>query len=148
MTRRWLDAGSATVELVLLIPVLILMLWFLVYCGRMTDSRLRIEDAAHQAARAASSERTASAATAQARTTAFEALSDAGVTCQSLTVETSGSMQPGGTVKATITCHVDLSDLGLLQVPGTADLSADFSSPIDTYRGNAIVSTSGGGATP
>lgn len=132
---RRLDIGSATVELVLIIPALILMLWFLVFCGRLTDSRLRIEVAAHQAARAASSERTASNAATQARNTAAEALSDAGVSCQSLQVDTTGSVQAGGTITATVTCLVDLKDLALLQVPGTAAISEAFSSPIDLYRG-------------
>lgn len=132
------DVGSATVELVLLIPVLILMLWFLVFCGRMADSRLRIEDAAHQAARAASMQRTPAEAAAHARATAAQALGDAGVTCRSLTVDTSGSVQPGGTITATVACRVDLQDLALLQVPGTAVLDARFSAPIDTYRGRAL----------
>ncbi|WP_405657762.1 TadE family protein [Streptomyces sp. NBC_00079] len=146
--RRSADAGSATVELIVLIPVLILMLWFLLFCGRMADSRLRIEDAAHQAARAASSQRTAPAAEAQARTTAAEALEDAGITCRSLEVGTQGTVQPGGTVRAVITCRVDLSDLALLQVPGTATLSADFSSPVDVYRGTTNTSILQGGDVP
>ncbi|MEU5437694.1 TadE/TadG family type IV pilus assembly protein [Streptomyces sp. NPDC020719] len=126
-----------TVELVLLIPVLILMLWFLIFCGRMADSRLRIEDAAHQAARAASMQRTDAEAAAHARATAVEALNDAGITCRSLAVDTSGSVRPGGTVTATVACRVDLHDLGLLRMPGTAMLDARFTAPVDTHRGTA-----------
>ncbi|WP_425842015.1 TadE family protein [Streptomyces fractus] len=129
------DTGSATIELVLTIPVLLLALWFLVFCGRMADTRLRIDDAAHQAARAASSERTAAAAEAHARTTAAEALKGAGVTCRDLSVHTQGSMRSGGTARASVTCHIDLSDLALLRVPGDAALTSEFTSPVDVYRG-------------
>lgn len=132
---RWRsDVGSATVELVLGVSVLMLMFWFLVYCGRESDTRLRVEDAAHQAARAASLDRTASGAVADARTTAAAALSDAGVTCQSFAVTTSGSLAPGTTVAVTVTCTVGLQDLALLHVPGSTTLSARFAAPVDVYR--------------
>ncbi|MCI3928828.1 TadE/TadG family type IV pilus assembly protein [Streptomyces sp. AN091965] len=146
MKSRRADVGSATVELVLVIPMLVLLLWFLVFCGRMTDSRLRIEDVAHQAARAASLQRTASAAASHARTTAAAGLSQAGVTCQALTVETSGSVQPGDTITTTVACRVELHDLALLQVPGTQMLRASFAVPVDTYR-SVGAAVARGGAT-
>ncbi|WP_030669925.1 TadE/TadG family type IV pilus assembly protein [Streptomyces sp. NRRL B-1347] len=145
MRRPRYDGGSATVELVLTIPVLVLMLWFLVFCGRMTDSRLRIEDTAHQAARAASLERTASAATSRARTTAASSLSEAGIICRSLAVTTSGSVQPGASLTAKVTCRVDVHDLALLHVRGTQTLQADFTAPVDTYRGIAGTTAARGG---
>lgn len=131
---REASTGSATVELVLGVPILILMFWFLVYAGRASDARLRIEDAAHQAARAATLDRTASAAAADARATATEALSNAGVTCRSVSVITRGSLAPGSHVTVTVTCTVGLEDLALLQLPGATTLSAHFSAPVDTYR--------------
>ncbi|UIX34301.1 TadE family protein [Streptomyces sp. GQFP] len=155
--RRWQHAdgrgarvqhdarGSVTVELVLTIPVLLLMLWFLVYCGRLSDTRLQIEDAAHQAARAATLDRTRSAAAADARSTAASALSDAGVTCQSLSVTTRGTLQAGSTATVTVSCTVGLHDLALLQVPGTTTLTAEFASPVDVYR--STTTTAGGGTS-
>src|SRR5207302_1678275 len=109
----------------LLTPVLILLLLFVVFCGRVADTRMRINDAAHQAARAASLARSTSAAQADGRSTAALALSGAGVTCRSLsvTVDTAG-LRPGSTVTATVTCTVGLSDLALLGVPGTTTESA------------------------
>ncbi|MEU5001550.1 TadE/TadG family type IV pilus assembly protein [Streptomyces sp. NPDC021622] len=124
-----------TVELVLLIPVLIMMLWFLLFCGRSADARLRIEDAAHQAARAASAERSSASAVAAARATAVAALSDVGITCRSLEVDTASTMRPGGTITASVACRVDLQDLALLQVPGATTLKAEFTAPIDEHRG-------------
>ncbi|MFF7982852.1 TadE family protein [Streptomyces sp. NPDC007901] len=130
--------GSVTLELVLTIPILILMLWFLVYCGRLSDTRLSIEDAAHQAARAATLDRSGHAAAADARSTATSALSEAGVTCQSLSVATSGTLHAGSTVTVSVSCTVGLHDLALLQVPGTTTLTAESTSPVDVYRSRAL----------
>jgi Flp pilus assembly protein TadG len=134
------------VELVLGVPVLMLLLWFLVYCGRMSDARLRVEDAAHQAARAATLARTTSAARADARTTAAASLTDAGVTCRSFAVTATGTLAPGSTVTATVTCTVDLHDLALLDVPGTTKLTAHFTAQVDVYRSTTVTSPTG--ATP
>ncbi|MFD8716901.1 TadE family protein [Streptomyces sp. NPDC059629] len=135
LVRLRYDArGSATLELVLTIPILILMLWFLVYCGRLSDTRLTIEDAAHQAARAATLDRNGQAAAVDARSTAASALSQAGVTCQSLSVATSGTLHAGSTVTVSVSCTVGLHDLALLHVPGTTTLTAESVSPVDVYR--------------
>ena len=131
--------GSVTVELVTITPVLILMFWFLVYCGRLSDTRLQIEDAAHQAARAATLDRSRPVAAADARAAAVSALSDAGITCQDLSVATYGTLQAGSTVRVDLSCTVGLNDLALLQVPGTTTLTAEFASPVDVYRSNTTI---------
>ncbi|MFG1667638.1 TadE family protein [Streptomyces sp. Y7] len=146
--RYRVDGGSGTVELVVSIPVLLLMLWFLVFCGRMADSRLRIEDVAHQAARAASSARTSSGAEVRARTTAAAGLRDEGITCRSFEIVLKGDVQPGGITTITLTCRVDLDDLALLQVPGSAALNATFSAPVDVYRGTTNATPFGGAGSP
>ncbi|GAB3365866.1 pilus assembly protein [Amycolatopsis echigonensis] len=132
------ERGSAAAELVLLTPGLIMMLLFIVFCGRMADATLRLEDAAHQAARAASLARNVTNARNDAHATASAALANAGITCRSLavTVNTAG-FQPGATVSVEVTCTAGLSDLALLGMPGSIQLSASFSSPVDTYRGVA-----------
>ncbi|MEV7393939.1 TadE/TadG family type IV pilus assembly protein [Streptomyces sp. NPDC091215] len=148
-TARWFvrlryDArGSVTLELVLMIPILILMLWFLVYCGRLSDTRLQIEDAAHQAARAASLDRNAHTAAIDARSTAASALREAGLTCQSLSVATNGTLRAGSTVTVSISCTVGLHDLALLQVPGATTLNADSASPVDVFRSTADITAAG-----
>ncbi|MFE2181069.1 TadE/TadG family type IV pilus assembly protein [Streptomyces sp. NPDC059455] len=136
------DRGSATAELVLLIPVLLLAVWFLVYCSRLPDARLRLEDVAHQATRAASQARSPATATRQARSTAAAALDQAGITCQPLAVNTRGNLLPGSTVTVTVACTVDLHDLALLQLPGTTVLQARFTAPVDVYRGRTARGTS------
>ncbi|WP_434450165.1 TadE/TadG family type IV pilus assembly protein [Lentzea sp. E54] len=144
--RAWWreDRGSASAEVVLLTPVLVLLLVFVaVVVHRGVDARLRLNDTAHQAARAASIERTGVRAAAQARSTAAVALTAAGITCQSMAVDTdTGGLRPGGTVSVTVTCGVDFGDAVLLGVPGGKRLSATAIEPVDTYRS---VTVSGGG---
>ncbi|MFI7676425.1 TadE/TadG family type IV pilus assembly protein [Actinophytocola sp. NPDC049390] len=131
-------------EVTLVTPFLIMLLVFVaVVIHRGVDARLRVNDAAHQAARAASIERTSPRAVAAAQSTAASALASAGVTCQSLAVDTAtGGMTPGGTVTVTISCTVDFGDALILGVPGQKRLSATASEPIDTWR-SVTVNTTG-----
>ena len=126
-------------EITLLTPLLVLMLLFVVFLGRVTEAQAVISDAAHQAARAASIAPTPSTATAQAQQAAATALSGRGLACQRFTVTMDlGGFTPGGTVRATVTCTTGLSDLALLDVPGSRTLSATFTSVIDTYRSESL----------
>jgi Flp pilus assembly protein TadG len=136
------DRGSAAAELTLLTPVLILLLLFVVFCGRLADTKLRVNDVAHEAARAATLARSPSQATADAQATASAALRSAGIACQSLSVsaDTQG-LKPGSTVTVTVSCSVGLGDLTALGVPGSRTFESTFSSPVDVWRG-----TSGGTA--
>jgi Flp pilus assembly protein TadG len=130
------DRGSVTAEVALVTPLLIMLLVFVaVVIHRGVDARLRLDDAAHQAARAASIERTGPAAVTAARTTAETALASAGVVCASLGVDTAtGGLVPGGAVTVTLSCSVDFGDAFILGVPGQKRLSATATEPIDSYR--------------
>ena len=140
--------GAVAAEVTIATPFLIMLLVFVaVVIHRGVDARLRMEDAAHQAARAASIERTPAAATTSAQSTASSALSSAGVSCASLTVDTTtGGMRPGGTVSVTVSCSVDFGDALILGVPGQKHLSATAVEPFDTWRSVATVNASGGGS--
>ncbi|MCM3883135.1 TadE/TadG family type IV pilus assembly protein [Frankia sp. R82] len=135
------DRGSATTELVLIMPVLVLMLLFLVLCYRISDAKLQLADAAHQAARAASIAPSPAEAITDARATAQSALTGTGVTCQQLTVATDpAGLAPGALVRVTLTCTANLDDLALLGTPGAATLHATSTSPVDEFgdlRGQA-----------
>lgn len=140
------DRGSVAAEVTLAAPFLIMLLVFVaVVVHRGVDARLRVEDAAHQSARAASIQRSLASAAEAARTTAFAALSSAGVVCAPLTVDTTGGMQPGGVVSVTVTCGVDFSDASILTVAGHKRLSATAVEPIDSWRA-VTVNASGGGS--
>ena len=138
--RRERDRGSIAAETAIAIPVLVAVLVFAaVLIGRGVDARLRIDDAASQAARAASIARTPSAATAAATQTVEQALAGGGAECPNpaTTVDTS-QFRPGGVVEVTVRCHLDLSQAALLGVPVSKTISATASSPIDTFRASAL----------
>jgi Flp pilus assembly protein TadG len=147
--RTWwrADRGSVAAEVTLVAPFLVMLLVFVaVVIHRGVDARLRLDDAAHQAARAASIERTPATATAAAQSTATTALSSAGVTCVSLSVDTAtGGMRPGGTVSVTLSCVVDFGDALLLGVPSQKRLSATAVEPTDTWR--SVSSNASGGSS-
>lgn len=128
--------GGAAVELALVTPLLLLFLLMVVGFGRLADARLEVNDAASQAARAASIARDPGTASAEARRTAMASLAGHHLTCQpvAVTVDTS-AFRPGGQVTASITCTVSLADLAPLPLPGQETLQGSATSPIDVYRG-------------
>lgn len=129
------ERGSATVEVVLVTPLLLLVLMTVVALGRLADARLVVADTAHQAARAASLARTEADARTGARRTARAALHHAAAGCSNPTVALiTGRLQPGGTVTAKVTCTVALRDLARIGMPGRVTLSGTASSPVDVHR--------------
>jgi len=128
------ERGSATVELVLLAPVVFALLAFIVGLGRSADARGRLTGAARDAARAASLTNTPDAAAAAAHDTALSDLDGAGLECTSPQVSTDTSrFQPGGQVQVTIRCTLDLSSLVISGLPGTSTLTARATVPLDSY---------------
>lgn len=139
--RTWWsgDRGSATIELTLITPVLVMVLVLIaVVAHRAVDARLRVDAAAHHAARAASLERTAADATRAATDTATAALGPADTSCASLDVitDTSG-FRAGGAVTVSVTCSVDLTPASPLTVSARLDVTARASEPLDLYRTTA-----------
>lgn len=136
MRRANADRGGATVELVLLTPLLILLALAVLAVGRVTTARLDVDGAAAQAARAASTARHANAATDIAAQMATTSLADDGISCASMTTDVDTSaFAPGGWVAVTITCDVDLTDVTGLAIPGSHTISARSVAVIDTHRG-------------
>jgi Flp pilus assembly protein TadG len=129
------DDGSATAEVTLMTPILVMLLVLAgAYIHRGVDARIRINDVAGQAARAASLQRTPNQARAEAATTAATALSAAGLACRSLNVTTAADLRPGGTVTVRVACTVDFGDALFLGVPDSQQLSASAVAPVDTWR--------------
>src|ERR687896_1488443 len=128
------DHGAA-VELALTAPLLVLMLLFLVAAGRLTLARQEVDSAARQAARAASLARSPQNAPTAATATARAALSGSRPSCRTFHVATdTTAFRPGGRVAFTVTCTAALSDLAMLGVPGTREITARFSAPLDRFR--------------
>jgi len=136
-TRRLrAEAGGASAELMILVPMVMLLLGFAVTVGRLTTTDQEVTSASRDAARAASLRQSPGAAQADADSAARSTMSRAGVGCQTLTISVDTSqLQPGGQVSATVTCVVGLADVVGLGIPGSRTVSATSTSPVDTYRG-------------
>ncbi|MZG16606.1 pilus assembly protein TadE [Streptomyces sp. SID5914] len=129
------DRGSAAVELVLVTPLLVLVLLFVVALGRLSDARLLVADATHQAARAASLARTEPQARADAQRAAQAALHAAHSACTHPHVRVdAGGLTPGASTSATVTCTVDLEQLTRIGMPGSVTVAGTAHSPVDRHR--------------
>ena len=132
------ETGSAAVELVLLTPVLIVLMLFVVFLGRLASARADVDAAARDGARAASLARSPATAARDGADAVEATLAGEGVTCRTLSVSVdTASFRPGASVAATVTCAVDLGDLTSLGLPGTRTVSATFAEPVDLFRETA-----------
>jgi Flp pilus assembly protein TadG len=137
--RRPDDRGAATLEFVVLAPVLLALLGLLIMAGRVAIASNSVEAAADEAARSASISRTAAGARSAAQDGARRSLAAQDLRCSSVQVDvdTSGFAVPVGLpaqVRATVTCVVALADLALPGFPGSRTVTATAVSPVDTYR--------------
>ena len=127
--------GGAAVELVLATPVIVVLLLFVVFLGRITTTEAELQDAAHSAARAASLARTPAVAVTAARQMAVAALGNRHLTCSPLAVAVdTATFRPGGEVVVTVTCTVDLADLAALHLAGSHTFSTSFTEPVDRFE--------------
>lgn len=128
--------GGAATELVLATPLIVVLLLFVVFLGRITEATAELAGAAHSAARAASMARDPQSAVLAADQMVDAALSGQQVACSPLAVVVDTSQfWPGGAVAVTITCTVSLADLGPLHVPNSETLATHFIEPVDRYEG-------------
>lgn len=126
--------GSAATELVLVTPLLLLLVLFVVFLGRLNIARQDVSSAARDAARAASLRAAPAAAEADAKTAAAATFAELGTSCRQLNVNVDTSqLRPGGSVGVEVICTADLADLSLLSVPGTRTVSAEAREVVDVY---------------
>ena len=126
------ERGTMSIEMVVLVPVLLLITMVAVAGGRIVSAQGMVEAASRDAARAASMERSVGAASTAANRSLSQA-DTANASC-SAGVDV-GGFGRGGTVTATVSCRVKLSDLGLVFLPGTTVVKAESSAPVDQWRG-------------
>lgn len=134
------DDGSITLELAICAPALIGMLVLVGIFGRSAMANSHVDGAAFSAARAASIERSQSAAQSAGDDAARDYLRQQGLACEDVTVsvDTSGFSSPVGTssqVRAVVSCRVPLSDLAGLVPTHDRTYTGEAVSPIDRYRG-------------
>lgn len=131
-TRHRSEQGSAAVETVLMMPLLLAFLLLYAALHRGTDARALIDEAAGQAARAAT---LGPAATAQTRALhTADATLGSSPTCPDPGVSVhSDATTLGGSETVQITCHVPLTDLALPGMPGHLTLTGSATAPRDPY---------------
>ena len=133
------DRGALSLELSILGPALLMVLALVIAAGRIYLSDGSVDNAARDAARAASLQTSPVAAQGTADQVADQTLASEGLHCTStsVTVPTGGFNVPVGqpaSVTVTVTCRADLSDIGLPGLPGSKLLTGTFTSSIDPYR--------------
>jgi Flp pilus assembly protein TadG len=133
------ERGSMSVELVLIAPALGLVILLLVAGARVSLAGNAVESAAVAAARDASLSRTTAGAQSSARLAAEVSVAQSGLSCASFTVivDDSGLNVPlgeVGTVSATLTCTLNMTDIALPGLPGTKTITTTASSPVDAFR--------------
>ncbi|MCU1395611.1 MAG: TadE family protein [Ilumatobacteraceae bacterium] len=127
------DRGSASVELVILAPVLMVLMLFVVFVGRAGGAVEQTRHAADAGARAASLVARSSMQGAAASAVNADLRAN-GVSCADTTV--SVAYVSGGranSVTVTVTCRVNTDGTGLLHV-GSRTVSASSTEVIDRYR--------------
>lgn len=132
------ERGSVTLEAAIAAPVLMLLVFLIVFAGRAAMAAQMVKTAAWDAVRTASIARTESQAVTTATAAAAASLANQGIACgPRVSIESGGFRVPVGTaatVRATVHCTVDLSDIGLPGLPGSITLSASATSALDTRR--------------
>lgn len=140
------ERGAASLELVILAPIVFAVLSLLLVFGRYAETENTIDQAARDGARAATAQNSAADAEQIAVGAAEDAMAHAPDSCRnSLNID----FRPSGDayeeadlrdltevnwVAVEVTCTVDLTDLGPLPLQ-EVDISQTFTSPIDRYRG-------------
>lgn len=131
--------GWVVVEAAIVIPLLLVVIGVIAVVGMFSSAAGTVEQAAREAARAASIERNPQAAANAARDTAQTSLTEQDLTCTQFSVTPNVSVlstPPGtaGQVSVRVQCTVDFSHL---PVPGisTRTFTAEAVSAVDTYRG-------------
>lgn len=134
---QWPERGSATLELAVLAPGLLLLIALVALAGRFAVAAGAVDQAAAEAARAASLQRTPSAGLDAATQVARASLTGQGLSCLRIQIDAdlSGLRAPPGRhgrVTVTVHCPLRVADLPL-PVPAIT-LTATAVSPVDTYR--------------
>jgi len=127
------EKGSATVETVVLVPVLVALVLFAVYAGRSTQALSQIRHAADQGARAASLVRT-SRMQHVGQQAVMDSLRDNGNPCAGVLVNV--AVDTESTVHAVLVeveCEISLVGLELLKI-GKRTIEAESVEVVDVWR--------------
>lgn len=145
---RGSQAGTTSLELVLLAPVLLSVMLLIAAFGRHANVQGHLDQAARDAARSATSSRDADSAGAAVQATIDAALASAPPSCRDsethevTTTQTDGLFLPSSVydpeeivvITITVKCDVGVSDLSFIGF-GQLHLTSTFSSPMPALYG-------------
>lgn len=127
--------GSASVEIALLAPVLMILVLLIVVAGRSGEALQQVKHAADQGARAASVAEQ-SRRVVRGTTAALQDLQKNGVSCMSSRVDVKNLVHNSfRSVAVTVSCTVNHSGLSLLRL-GSREVTARSVEVLDVYRAN------------
>ena len=133
MTRD--ERGAMAIEVVVMTPVLVGAIMLIAAGAEYVDARGQVNHAAYAAARAASLTTNQERAVAAGRAAAETAMRQRGRACSQLDVGIdAGDFNPGGTVRATVTCTADLSELAGFGLPGSRTFTYTAAVPLEQHR--------------
>jgi Flp pilus assembly protein TadG len=131
---RHSDRASATVELAVVAPVLVIFWLLAATFSTITTAHQRVEAAAQAAAQAAATAPDGGVAALEASTMVSSGLRG-GRPCAQIGVRTdTAAFVPGGSVTVTVTCRLDLGGMAIPGIPPVATVSATATAPLDRYR--------------
>jgi Flp pilus assembly protein TadG len=124
-------------EMVILAPLLLLLLMFLLACGRYFQTSSLLESAARDGARAATQERSLGAAQRRVDDAVDRTMDQAIDSCKnSASGVIQGSFTAGSPISVEVSCTVNYGDLGLIGFDlKEVTLKRKFTSTLDPYRG-------------
>lgn len=133
------ERGAASVEVMLIVPVVVLLAAVLMAGWRISWARTNVQAAAAAGARVASQQRSGAIAAQRADEVIAADLAATRVVCQGLTVSSDVSQfaRPVGTVaqvSVRVDCSVSLADLLIPGMPGQLAVGAQAVERLDTYR--------------
>jgi Flp pilus assembly protein TadG len=129
------QAGSFTVELVILTPVVMVFVLLALALGRFEMAREQVVGAARAAAEAAAVVPSAAQAQPAALAAALPIVANQAHACAQLNVSTDTSdFVPSGSVRVVVTCQISFADLLVPGMPGHAEVQAEETAPIDPFR--------------
>ncbi len=138
--------GTASLEVVMIAPFLLALLMLVIAFGRYAQTESLVDQAARDAARAATAQNERGAVPDEVDRVVEESMDDAPGSCRS-SARGSAEMTPGAfglpdpgdplaidSVSVTVSCSLDLGDLAALPLQ-TVEIERTFTSPLDRYRG-------------
>nr|MCW2727853.1 TadE family protein [Aeromicrobium sp.] len=147
MTTTRPERGTASLELVIVAPFLLALLFLIIAFGRYAQTENLVDQAARDAARAATAQNTRAEVPAVVDQVVKDSMDDAPDSCRDSAVADPPVLSPNAfglpdpenplaieTVSVTVRCTLDLSDLGALPLK-SVEIFRTFTSPLDRYRG-------------